>query len=67
MWKYQYVFEALFVTCTDMILPTFDTVSDLSLVINIAFEEHDGQEGVNGVFWILAMLLPIIINIGVTL
>ena len=67
MWKYQYVFEALFVTCTDMILPTFDTVSDLSLVINIAFEVHDGQEEVYGSLWILAMLLPIILNIGFTL
>ena len=65
MSKYSYIFEASFVTSTDIILPTFDTYSDFSLIHSIAWhgEMVDGE----GIQWAFAMLMPIIINISVTM
>ena len=60
MSKYSYIFEASFVTSTDIILPTFDTYSDFSLIHSIAWHGE-------GIHWALAMLIPIILNISVTM
>ena len=65
MFKYYYVFEALFVSCTDILLPTFDTVADISLIISIG--SNEAEEDVNRGTWIFFMLLPILLNVGVTL
>ena len=65
MSKYAYLGEAAFVTSTDIILPTFDTYSDVSLIFSIAWhgEMVDGE----GIQWAFAMLIPIILNISVTM
>ena len=65
MTKYAYLGEASFVTSTDIILPTFDTYSDVSLITSIALhgEMVDGE----GIQWAFAMLIPIILNISFTM
>ena len=62
MFKYYYVLEALFVTSTDIILPTFDTGADASLVVSIGLQDEKYS-----LLWMLFMLLPILLNVGVTL
>ena len=62
MFKYYYVLEALFVTGTDILLPTFDTGADASLVVSIGLQDEKYS-----LLWMLFMLLPILLNVGVTL
>ena len=62
--------EAVFVTCVDIILPTFDTVSDLKLSLDVASADRtastDGEFIHPGV-WAVMFLLPVIANIAFTL
>ena len=56
-----YIFEALFVICVDIFLPTSDNVTDLITIASIIKNGHDGAG-----LWALFMTMPIIANIGFT-
>ena len=63
----MYIFEALFVTCVDIILPTSDTYSDLFLVIGILKTTNDEKEFIDSGVWAFFLSLPMIANIVFTL
>ena len=59
--------EALFVTCVDIILPTFDTASDLKLSFDVAMTANTNDEFIHGGVWAFMILLPVIANVAFTL
>ena len=56
-----YIFEALFVVCVDIFLPTSDNVSDLITIFSIIKNGHS-----DAWLWALFMTMPIFANIGFT-
>ena len=56
-----YIFEALFVICADIFLPTSDNVSDVITIASIIKNGHSDAE-----LWALFMTMPIFANIGFT-
>ena len=58
--------EAVFVTCVDIILPTFDTVTDLKLSLDVAITGNKNEEFIHPGVWAFMILLPVIFNISIT-
>ena len=56
-----YIFEALFVICADIFLPTSDNVTDLITIASIIKNGH-----LDAAWWALFMTVPIFTNIGFT-
>ena len=63
----QSIGEALFVTCVDIILPTFDTASDLKMSFDVAMTANTNDEFIHGGVWAFLILLPVILNVAFTL
>ena len=63
----MYIFEALFVTGVDIILPTSDTISDFIMVLQVIQTTNANDEFIPSPVWAIILMLPIIANIAFTL
>ena len=65
-----YVFEALFVIVTDILLPTSDTFTDIflfgTLVDHACEDDLEETDQMETIGWTVGVLLPILVNIGFT-